>query len=150
MGLRLGLHTTSDWGDGRHIGVEVARDGDERQVADPVVGVIDQLADRVLHPFVARLDRLLGLLTGLPDAEGGRLGLGRLGDGEGDKTGQLAIERQELGLGFAQEVGHLPEFRGDVGDVGKLHSGLISIPARPSSRAPSSGRARTVARTLGV
>ena len=142
MGLGLGLHTTGDGGD------EVARDGEERQVADPVVGVIDQLADLAPHPFIARLDRLLGLLAGLPNAEGERLDLGRLGDGEGDETGQLAIDRQELGLGFAQEFGHLPEFRGDVGDVGKLHGGLISILARPSSRAPSKGRARTVARTL--
>ena len=128
----------SEWGGG--IDPQITGEGEKWQLTDIVVQAIDQEAGTptvhpadsrldLVHPAVTRVDRLLRLLAGLPDAKGHRSRLTGFGDSKRDKPGHGAVERQDLGLRPAHELRHLPWFRGDGRDLGILHVRLISVPA---------------------
>src|SRR5689334_18977614 len=111
-----------EWGGG--IDPEITREGEKWQLTDIVVQTVDQDASAALvHPAITRLDRLLRLLTGLPDAKGDHSGFASFGGGERDKPWRAAMERQELGLRPTQEFRHLRWSRGDGCDLGILHWG---------------------------
>src|SRR6185437_12041714 len=66
---------------GGGIDPQIAREGEKWQLADIVVQAVDQGASAALvHPAVTRVDRLLRLLTGLPDTKGDCGGLACFGD----------------------------------------------------------------------
>lgn len=95
------------------IGMEVLGEGKEFELANIVVQGVDQRAAPVFHPLIARFQRLFGLSTGLPDAEGDARSVTSPGDRVGDKPREGTIPWQEFGLDLMQEVAELSRFGRD-------------------------------------